>query len=153
MKRKFILLTSLFSVFTLLFTSCSDDDAETILIDSSVPVGNLVVSRQGEFVAQSGTPTQGTVQLGKDSEGADFLRFSNDFTTELGTGTVAIYFSTSAEYMADPGNGNPDLKLIGSVADNGEMFIKLSQEPESKYSHVILWCATAAIPFGNAELQ
>ncbi len=153
MKRKFILLSGIFSVFTFLLFSCSDDDSETITIDSSRPVGDLVVSKQGNLVAQSGTPTKGTVQLGKDSEGTDFLRFSNDFTTDLGTGTVAIYFSTSSEYNADPANGNPDLRLIGNVASNGEMFIKLDQEPESKFTHIILWCATADIPFGNAELQ
>ena len=153
MKRKFILLSSIFSVFTFLLFSCSDDDSETITVDTSLPVDNLVVSRQGTLVAESGTPTKGTVQLGEDSEGTFFLRFSNDFTTELGTGTVAIYFSTSSEYTSDPANGNPDLILIGNVASNGEMFIKLREEPEAKFTHVILWCATANIPFGNAELQ
>lgn len=153
MKRKFVALTSIFSVFAFVLIGCSDDDSETITIDTALPVGNFEVDRQGDLVAESGTPTKGTVQLGTDSEGTDFLRFSEDFTTELGTGTVAIFLSTSATYTADPANGNPDLRLIGNVASNGEMFIKLDGAPEAKFTHIILWCATASIPFGNAELQ
>ncbi|WP_424989367.1 DM13 domain-containing protein [Flagellimonas sp.] len=153
MKKRFILLSSIFSVFAFVLIGCSDDDSETITIDSSMPVGDFVVDRQGTLTAESGTPTQGTLQLGTDSEGTYFLRFSNDFTTELSTGTVAIYFSTSSVYTADPANGNPDLMLLGNVEANGEMFVKLSGEPAAKFSHVILWCATANIPFGNAELQ
>ena len=153
MKRKFVLLTSIFSVFAFVLIGCSDDSSETITVDTSLPVGDFEVERQGDLVAESGTPTQGTVQLGSDSEGTDFLRFSDDFTTELGTGTVGIFLSTSSVYTADPANGNPDLKLIGNVSGNGEMFIKLSGEPEAKFTHIILWCATANIPFGNAELQ
>ncbi len=153
MKRKFVLLTSIFSVFAFVLVGCSDDETETITIDTSLPVGNFEVDRQGDLVAESGTPTKGTVQLGTDSEGADFLRFSSDFTTELGTGTVGIFLSTSATYTTDPANGNPDLRLIGNVASNGEMFVKLNSAPEAKFTHIILWCATASIPFGNAELQ
>ncbi|WP_437398598.1 DM13 domain-containing protein [Flagellimonas lutimaris] len=156
MKRKKIVLASIFAAFSLVLTSCSDDDddnTEIITVDSSAPVGTFAVSREGTLVAESGTPTQGTVQLGEDSQGTNFVRFSDDFTTELGTGTVAIFLSTSEVYTADPANGNPDLRLIGNVSSNGEMFIKLDQAPESKFTHIILWCATASIPFGNAELQ
>ncbi len=153
MKRKFAMLSGILSVFAFVLVSCSDDDGETITIDTSVPVGTFQVSREGSLVAESGTPTQGTVQLGVDSQGTNFLRFAENFTTELGTGTVAIYFSTSDTYTADPANGNPDLRLIGNVENNGEMFIRLNGAPEAKFTHVILWCATANIPFGNAELQ
>ncbi len=154
MKRKFVQLASIFSVFALVLVGCSDDGGtETITIDTGLPIGNFEVDRQGDLVAESGTPTQGTVQLGVDSEGTDFLRFSDDFTTELGTGTVGIFLSTSSVYTADPANGNPDLKLIGNVSSNGEMFIKLDGEPQAKFTHVILWCASANIPFGNAELK
>ncbi|MBC74282.1 MAG: hypothetical protein CMH47_18845 [Muricauda sp.] len=157
MKRKFFKLASIISVFAFVLVGCSDDDGETIVetitIDTSLPVGALEVDRQGDLVAESGTPTQGTVQIATDSEGTNFVRFSDDFTTELGTGTVGIFLSTSSVYTPDPANGNPNLMLIGNVTGNGEMFIKLDAAPEAKYTHIILWCATANIPFGNAELQ
>ena len=153
MKRKFVKLTSIISVFAFALIGCSDDDVETITIDTAAPAGTFQVARQGNLTAESGTPTQGVVQIGSDSNGTDFVRFSDDFTTELGTGTVGIFLSTSSVYTPDPANGNPDLKLIGNVAGNGEMFIRLDAAPEAKYTHIILWCATANIPFGNAELQ
>lgn len=156
MKKGILLLSkvALLSLF-ILATSCSNDDTETIIetVDSSLPNGTLVVSRSGTFVAESGTPTRGTAELGTDNDRVSFIRFTNNFTTELGTGTVGVFLSTSSVYVANPANGNPDLMLIGNVNSNGEKFIRLSAAPDAKYTHVILWCATANIPFGNAELR
>jgi len=165
MKNRKFTLVLLLSAVTTFFVSCSDDDVETVTVtetvvetetvevDSSMPVGDLTVSLSGNLVAESGTPTQGLVELGVDTESSYFVHFGDDFTTELGTGTVGIFFSTSDTFMADPANGNPDLMLIGNVAGNGVMFIKLDAMPDAKYTHIILWCATANIPFGNVALN
>ena len=137
------------------FTACDDDDDEatTITIDSSQPQGDFTVSRSGDFVAENGTPTMGTASLGTDSDGTNFLQFSDDFTTQLATGTVTVYLSTSETFTPDPMNGNPDLELVGSIRDNGEQNFRLESAPASTFTHVILWCASANIPFGNAELN
>ena len=159
MKNRKFALVVLASAMTTFFISCSNDDAEvvtvteTIEVDSSLPVGDLLVSLSGNLVAESGTPTQGLVEVGVDTDNTNFVRFADDFTTELGTGTVGIFLSTSAVFTPDPANGNPDLMLIGNVAGNGEMFIKLSDTPDAKYTHIVLWCATANIPFGNVALN
>lgn len=149
--------SSVFSFFPVLIAlmviMASCGEAETITIDSSLPNGTLSIERSGSLTAENGTPTSGTVELGKDDDDVTFLRFANNFTTELGTGTVSVYFSTSSMFTADPGNGNPDLRLVGAVQGNGEQFFKLRSDVESKFTHVILWCNTASIPFGNAELQ
>lgn len=147
------LLVLLLASSIVLFTACDNDDDSVEIIDSSRPTGELVVSRSGDFVAQNGTPTQGNAALGTDDDGTTFLRFSDDFMTELGTGTVSIYLSTSDTFMPDPGNGNPDLMVVGAVGGNGEAFFRLDGGADSKYTHVILWCGTANIPFGNAALQ
>ena len=124
MKNRKFTLVLLLSAVTTFFVSCSDDDVETVTVtetvvetetvevDSSMPVGDLTVSLSGNLVAESGTPTQGLVELGVDTE-----------------------------------------MLIGNVAGNGEMFIKLDAMPDAKYTHIILWCATANIPFGNVALN
>ncbi|WP_400072509.1 hypothetical protein [Zobellia russellii] len=162
--RKFSLALVAFAM-TAFVVSCSDDDVETVTVtetvtetetvevDSSMPIGDLTVTRSGNLTAESGTPTQGLVELGADTESTNFVHFDDDFMTELGTGTVGIFFSTSETFTADPANGNPDLMLIGNVQGNGEMYIKLDAAPEDKYTHIILWCATANIPFGNVQLQ
>lgn len=136
----------------LAIVSC-EDDAETITVDTAVPTGNLTVQRQGTFTAESGKPTAGMAQLGTDQDGEVFLRFSDDFTTDLATGTVTIYLSTSEQLQRNAGAGNPDLQLIGAVQMNGEDFFKLMSVPDSRFTHVILWCESVGIPFGNAQLQ
>ncbi|WP_324023375.1 hypothetical protein QSV08_11235 [Maribacter sp. BPC-D8] len=159
MKNRKFALVVLASAMTTFFISCSDDDAdvvtvtETVEVDSSLPVGDLLVNLSGNLVAESGTPTQGLVEVGVDTDDTNFVRFADDFTTELGTGTVGIFLSTSEVFTPDPANGNPDLMLIGNVAGNGEMFIKLGDTPDAKYTHIVLWCATANIPFGNVALN
>jgi len=155
MYLKNLTLSVLMLSAAIVFVSCEDDSPEVITetIDSSVPTGDLSVQRQGTFVAQNGTPTEGTAQVGTDQENEPFLRFSDDFMTAIATGTVTVYFSTSEEFVTDPANGNPDLKLVGAVQQNGERFFKLDALPTAQYTHVILWCASANIPFGNAQLQ
>ena len=131
--------------------ACGED--ETITIDSSMPQGEFTVSESGSFMAQNDTGSKGMVQVGSDAEGTSFVKFGSDFETVLATGTVAVFLSTSNEAMFDPGNGNPDVALIGNVSSNGEQYFKLDAAPAAKFTHVILWCASAGIPFGYAEIQ
>ncbi|MCB0546913.1 MAG: DM13 domain-containing protein [Phaeodactylibacter sp.] len=147
------LTTLLLASFVLFLASCNKEDEKIQIIDSSQPVGELTVLRSGTFVAQNGTPSAGAAALGTDEDGAYFLRFGSDFITELGTGTVTVYLSTSDTFMADPGNGNPDLRLAGIVDNNGESFFKLNGAIDAKFNYVILWCGSANIPFGYAQLQ
>ena len=151
MKRSTFSFFLLFLAMAFFTVSCSED--EQITIDSSLPNGALAVERTGVFTAENGTPTAGTAELVQDEDNAVFLRFANDFTTELATGTVSVYFSTSSVFTADPANGNPDLLLVGAVQQNGEQCFKLDSGVSSNFTHVILWCNTASIPFGNAQLQ
>ena len=151
MNIKPLLVTAFSMCFILIFTACSDD--ETTIVDSSMPVGMFSATSSGMFVAQNGTGSAGTAELGMDSEGTQFLHFGSNFMTELGTGTVNVYLSTSSMFTPDPMNGNPDLLLVGPVKSNGENYFKLDAAPDSKFTHVILWCGSANIPFGNAELK
>ncbi len=134
-----------------IFTSCTKE--ETITIDSALPTGTFTAMRSGNIQEQNSTGSKGLVQIGKDQNGTNFMKFGSDFTTVLATGTVTLYLSTSATFKADPGKGNPDLKLVGIVNKNGEMYFKLGSAVESKFTHLILWCGSANIPFGNAELK
>ena len=146
---------TLFMIFAIAFvalTSCKKD-TETVTVDSSQPSGTFTVSKTGTLVAQNSTPTAGTVQTGVDASGTSFLKLGTNFTTALGTGTVSVYLSTSSTFRASPGTGNPDLQLVGIVKANGEAFYKLTAAPASKFTHVIMWCGSANIPFGNAPLN
>jgi hypothetical protein len=91
-----------------------------------------------------------------DDDGTSFLRFSDNFNSNFGTGTITVYLSKTNEDLTevfDPMNGNPDLILVGGVTSAGEKFFKLDAAPSAEFDHVILWCASANIPFGYAMLN
>jgi hypothetical protein len=145
-------LIYLFAIVAFGITSCTKD-AVTVTVDSSKPDGAFTVTKSGSFTAQSSTPTAGMAQLGTDSKGVQFLKFSSDFTTQFATGTVSVYLSTSMTWVPDPGNSNGNLRLIGPSLKAGETFYKLDPKADAKFTHVILWCGTAGVPFGNAEIK
>ena len=148
--RKNAIFSLLFLGAALAFAACTK--TETTTVDSAKPT-NFTKQRAGTFVAQSGTPTAGAAEIGKDAAGAQWVRLGSDFKTELGTGTATVYLSKSMDYVADPGNGNPSLRLVGIVGANGEMFYKVSTAVGADFTHVIIWCGSASVPFGYAKLQ
>lgn len=136
----------------ILFTSCGKDET-TVTVDSSQPSGAFTATRSGTLTAQNSTPTKGAISIGRDAQNTNFLSLGSDFTTELGTGTATVYLSTSATFTASPGTGNPNLILVGTVQGNGARFYRLNAAPAATFTHVIIWCATANIPFGNGRLN
>jgi len=149
MKNQLIMI----AVLLIGLTACDGGDEEVMMIDTSMPQGEFTADRSGTFV-ENAAPSQGMAELGVDSEENTFLRFGSDFDTNLGTGTVTVFLSTSNMFEGDPGNGNPNLFLVGPVRNAGENFFKIPEGTNTdKYSHVLLWCGSAAVLFGNAELQ
>ncbi len=137
--------------FLALFSACTKE--KEIIIDSSQPQGNFTVAKSGNFVEQNATGSKGAAQLGTDANGTQFLKFGSDFSTNFATGTVTVYLSTSMTFTPDPGNGNPSLRLVGPVSKAGENYFKLDPKADAKFTHVILWCGSANVPFGYAQLQ
>ena len=152
MNVKLIIVAMSLLATSVLFTSCGKEEVE-VIVDSSQPMGDFTSLRMGSIVEQNGTGSKGVVSLGEDDQNITFVKFSTDFMTVLATGTVTVYLSTSNEFKADPANGNPNIKLIGTVLKNGEQYIKIDSTVDSKYTHLILWCGSANIPFGYAELK
>jgi len=149
MKKVFLL----FYVAFLGLVSCSED-TDPVTIDPTRPTGSLSVQRSGSFIDQNSAGSMGTASLGVDTQGKEFLSFSSNFNTALATGTVTVYLSTSATFMPDPANGNPNLLVLGPVRSSGENFFAIpTGSSTAKYTHVILWCGSVGVPFGNARLQ
>lgn len=146
------LVMALFSISSLAMLSSCEKEVE-VLVDSSKPQGTFTATKNGVFVEQNSTGSKGTASLGTDEQGTQFLKFGSDFSTTFATGTVTVYLSTSQTFTPDPGNGNPELRLVGPVSVAGENYFKLSPAAAAKYTHVILWCGSANVPFGYAALQ
>ena len=149
LKLLFFLLITLSS--TVFFTACEKE--VEVLVDSSQPQGAFTASKSGTIVEQNATGSKGAVQIGTDTKSVQFLNLGTVFVTNLATGTVSVYLSTSETFKADPAKGNPDLRLIGTIARNGEHYFKTDPTVQSKFTHLILWCGSANVPFGNAKLQ
>lgn len=146
------LIIALFATVTIAsFTSCEKE--VEVIVDPTKPQGAFTVSKNGTFVEQNGTGSKGAAQLGTDEDGVQFLKFGSDFATSFATGTVTVYLSTSMTFTPDPGNGNPALRLVGPVSKAGENYFRLDPVAAPRFTHVILWCGSANVPFGYAPLQ
>lgn len=145
--EKNILFVALLSIIGLV--SCKKDATTPTIIPTTTdqPVGAFTAQRSGSLVAQSGTPTKGTAQLGMDTKGTPFLKLGSDFKSDYHTGTVTLYMSKGAIYAAST------VQLISAVGKDGEQYFKMGAAAGSDFTHLIVWCGSAKIPFGNAELK
>ena len=132
--------------------SCSkSDDSTPFIPDDTMSVsGDLDVIKKGTFTSQSGSNTNGMIELVTDEKGDFFVRLRIDFASRFHTGTVTVYLSNSSSLnLTEPSS----FHLVSVVDEGGEHFFKLPNFPDAKFSHGILWCGAAAIPFGFAAFQ
>jgi len=154
MKKAFLILITM----SVVLLGCSDDD-ETIIQDPTQPNGVFTASAVGTFNDGQNGGSMGMVEIGTDESGDQFLHFLNGFSTNLGTGTVSIYITdraiddaTEFGMVADPANGNPNLRLIGPITVNGESFIRINTSVSASLDYVQLWCGSVNVPWGWAQL-
>ena len=155
MKFKVILFALFAGISTAAFTSCEKEVIKEVevIVDPTLPQGTFTSSKNGTFTEQNATGSKGSAQLGTDEKGVQFLKFGSDFSTNFATGTVTVYLSTSMTFTPDAANGNPNLRLIGPVTKAGENYFRLDPVAAAKFTHVLLWCGSANVPFGYAPLQ
>jgi len=131
--------------------SGSMKDADTMKPADEVAVaGPVTILKTGTLTAQSSTNTKGMVQVVTNAEGKYFVRLTEDFTTKFSTGTVTVYLSTSDRLQL---NTSGSFQLVSIVGKAGEHFFPLTGAPDTKFTHGIIWCGAAAIPFGFAPLN
>jgi hypothetical protein len=124
---------------------------EPITPDDSNQVGeSFEILRTGTLSPQSSTNTRGMVQLIQNYENKFFIRLSDDFTTKFSTGTVTVYLSTSQSLNL---NNASSFQLVSIVGKSGEHFFSLPAMPDEKFTHGIIWCGAAGIPFGFALMN
>lgn len=131
----------------ILWSSCKEETTTPTPTATDQPVGAFTATRSGSLTPQSGTPTKGTVQVGMDSKNTVFLKLGSDFKSDFHTGTVTLYMSKGATYSAST------IQLVNTVNKDGEQYFKMAGLPGSEFTHLIVWCGSAKIPFGNAEVK
>jgi hypothetical protein len=138
----------------IMLASCDSEsmkDADKMKpVDNVAVTGPITVVKTGSLTAQSSTNTLGMVQLVTNQDGKFFVRLTENFTTKFSTGTVTVYLSTSDKLQLSTSG---TFQLVSIVGKAGEHFFPLTAAPDSKFTHGIIWCGAAAIPFGFAPLN
>jgi hypothetical protein len=152
MKNLFKLTLPLFALILLAgCDSASMTDADKMKpVDEVAVTGPITVVKTGTLTAQSSTNTLGMFQLVTNAEGKYFVRLTENFTTKFSTGTVTVYLSTSDRLQLSTSG---TFQLVSIVGKAGEHFFPLTAAPDAKFTHGIIWCGAAAIPFGFAPLN
>lgn len=152
LSQKYLIVFSIL----LLSSACSDPgDSRPSVPDDQTPdmvkvVGEVEVLKTGTFTSQSGSNTKGMIDLVTDEAGSFFVKLGDDFTSSFHTGTVTVYLSTTKNLTLSE---TSSFQLVAVVDEPGAHFFKLPNFPDFKFSHGILWCGAAAIPFGFAEFH
>ncbi|WP_111670284.1 DM13 domain-containing protein [Algoriphagus litoralis] len=145
------ILKILLALTPILFFSCEDNEGNPSAPDDNMEVmGEIEVIKAGTLTAQSSTNTMGIVSIVKDKDGKYFVQLSDTFTTKFSTGTVTVYLATSQTLAL---SNSASFQLVSIVGKPGEQFFSLPGLPDSKFTHAIIWCGAAAIPFGFAPLN
>lgn len=145
-KIKFLIISLAF--FALSCDSASETPAAPD--DNTAVSGPVVVLKTGTLTAQSSTNTKGMVSLVRDKDGKHFIQLSDSFTTKFSTGTVTVYLATSQTLSLSTAGS---FQLVSIVGKPGEQFFNLPGLPDAKFTHAIIWCGAAAIPFGFSPLN
>jgi len=133
---------------------CNDSSTNPVT-NNSGPVAPTTRLKSGTLTAENGTPTVGTLTILKDANNQEWLHLNADFTSSFATGTVTVYLAKSAARIGDqrvlPPPPVPNIRAIGFVNQNGAQDLKISGSQQG-FSHVVFYCETAEINFGNAPL-
>ena len=132
------------------FVSCKKEDTALNPGNAEMPAGLFSTVRSGVFQKQNGYNAEGTAQLGSDESNTQWLRLAPDFNTSLSTGAVTVYISQNQNLALNAANSFRRLDL---VTIPGEHFYKIDPAVGNEFKFAILWCASAGVQFGNAELK
>jgi hypothetical protein len=116
----------------------------------ALPSGAFASARSGVFQKQNGYNAEGTAQLGTDAVNAQWLRLAPDFNASLSTGAVTVYLSKNQNLTLGAADS---FRRVDLVKTPGEHFYKIEPAVGADFKFAILWCASAGVQFGNAELK
>ncbi|MFN0034928.1 MAG: DM13 domain-containing protein [Saprospiraceae bacterium] len=131
------------------FAACQKETAPDP-VNPTLPSGAFTENLAGVFQHQNGYNAEGTAQLGTDDANTQWLRLAHDFKASLSTGAVTVYLSKNQNLAL---NSADSFLRVSLVTTPGEHFYKISPAVGDDFKFAILWCASASVQFGNAELK
>ena len=99
----------------------------------------------------------GSVQILRTAQGALLVRLGDDFAQEVGPGDTQLILARSADNVqsqrdADPSSASPSLGTIPNGGSGAREFEIPTNIDLDVFDYVIVWCPTAGVNFGVAEL-
>jgi len=122
--------------------------------------GTMTVVRQAGLVADGsgGAPdATGMVQVVRDNAGKLYVALGSDFSQEMGPGDTQLILARSADNVqaqrdADVASASGSLGTIPNGGSGAMQFEVPSSVDLDDFDYVIVWCPTAGVNFGAAEL-
>jgi hypothetical protein len=147
---KMLLFISLIAA-TILAGACSKDDS---MVDTNnggmVNDSTFVSQSSGTFTGQNGYEAKGTISLGANAINPAIVQLATDFNASLQTGAVTLYLSKNQQLkLSDAAT----ILRVSLVSKPGLQQFVLAAQPSTDFRYAILWCASAGVQFGYAELK
>ncbi len=153
---------TLTAIALLAFAACGDDDdgpSNNGNTNNDIP--NLTALRTGNLVADGagGAPdATGSVTISENASGELFVTLGADFMQEIGPGDTQLILAQSGENVAmqrsaDPDSTSDSLATVANGFAGAATFALPASITVDAFSHLIVWCPTAGVNFGAAELS
>jgi hypothetical protein len=137
-------------LFLSIFASCKKDETTTPTPSNpDVPNGTFTKTISGTFLDQNGYNAEGTAELGRDASLVNWVHLASDFNASLSTGAVTLYISKNQQLKLGDASS---FERIASITKAGEQYFKVNAL-SADFKYAILWCSSANVQFGNAELK
>jgi hypothetical protein len=133
-------------------TSCKKEDTTTTPptpTNTDTPSGVFTKTRAGNFVKQNSYNAEGAAEIGSDVQQINWIHLAPNFNASLSTGAVTLYISKTQQLNLSDASSNV---RVASITKAGEQYYKTSAV-SADFKFAILWCSSANIQFGNAELK
>jgi hypothetical protein len=128
-------------------------DKEDVQVDNGGSVETTEMTTKlssGTFNGENGYAVSGTAALTKSSVNKYFIEFADSFKSSFAAGSVALYTSSTAKL--DLGKSSTFSKF-GVTNKNGKQTYELGADFNLNQKYVIVWCFSAGVQFGSAELK
>lgn len=126
--------------------------------ESSGPT--LTTVRQANFVSDGagGAPNaSGSVHIARSESGALYVQLGDNFAQEMGPGDTQLLLARTSDNVqaqrdSDAASVSATLGTIANGASGAQEFMIPSGVNVSDFDYVIVWCPTAGVNFGAAQL-
>lgn len=128
------------------------------LSGGGLPVRDIVRTAMLVADGAGGAPdATGTVQIERSTEGALLVAFGEDFVQEMGPGDTQVILARTGDNVqsqrdADPASASMSIGTIPNGATGAREFQVPAGVDLDAFDYVIVWCPTAGVNFGAAEL-